>query len=215
MTEAAETDDFAVQQARDLVTQLGHELMPEDEARELTERIKSNASDLAELVKRAKEGRAFLALGYATWDAYLDAELHITRQRAWQLLSATEVREELEEAASTAVDITERAARDIKGQVAEVAAEVREAVDNGAEPQEAVEKAVAKRRSSSKPKPAKAAPTEGPAILRKLDKIQSVLESLKPTEFVAQLAPSQRHDALDFIRQTRAWLTQLERSLKA
>lgn len=46
-----------------------------DEARALTEKIKASAAELLPLIREAFERRADVALGYASWQAYCDAEL--------------------------------------------------------------------------------------------------------------------------------------------
>lgn len=46
-----------------------------DEARSLTDQIAKKIAGLVPLVKRAYEGRADKALGYASWHAYCEAEL--------------------------------------------------------------------------------------------------------------------------------------------
>jgi hypothetical protein len=43
-------------------------------ARDLTDRIKVAAQDLAEMLYRAHEGRAWEALGYTSWKEYCEAE---------------------------------------------------------------------------------------------------------------------------------------------
>ncbi len=50
-------------------------VMTADEARSLTDRIKAHVAELLPLIKEAFEGRADLALGYASWPEYCDAEL--------------------------------------------------------------------------------------------------------------------------------------------
>ena len=46
-----------------------------DDARELTERIQHGLRGIHHLVIRAYQGRAWIAMGYASWDAYCDGEL--------------------------------------------------------------------------------------------------------------------------------------------
>src|SRR5262245_51379825 len=52
-----------------------------DEARALTDRIKADAESLWELITQAYLGRAWIALGYQTWDAYCIREFGSARLR--------------------------------------------------------------------------------------------------------------------------------------
>jgi hypothetical protein len=55
--------------------------MAPDEARDLTDQIKVAVGATWELVKRAYEGRAWTALGYASWDDYCTREFGASRLR--------------------------------------------------------------------------------------------------------------------------------------
>lgn len=109
-------------------------IVPLDEhrARQLTDRIRQAADDLWALLLEAHEGRAWSALGYATWGAYVRTEFAMSRSRAYQLLDqATVVRDLTSVAgASTSVDITEAAARDLKPHLQVVKEAIRQAVEN-------------------------------------------------------------------------------------
>lgn len=99
-----------------------------DEARALTERIRSTADALWALLLEAHERQAWKALGYGRWEDYVAAELDMSRSRSYQLLDQGRVVREIEAAVaevvavSTVVDtgITEREARDVKPHLAEV-----------------------------------------------------------------------------------------------
>lgn len=62
------------------------------EARKLTEQIKSAAGDLAEMLYRAHNGKAWDALGYKTWNQYVDEELRMSKQHAFRLIDFVEVK---------------------------------------------------------------------------------------------------------------------------
>lgn len=66
-------------------------LMSEDEARDITLKIKQYAGVLCSLVKEAHEKQAWRALGYATWAAYCKAEFNIGKSRSYQLVKYAEV----------------------------------------------------------------------------------------------------------------------------
>ncbi|MFC8077513.1 hypothetical protein ACFUN8_18500 [Streptomyces sp. NPDC057307] len=53
----------------------------EEEARELTERIKTAVEDLWAMIQEAYTSRAWLALGYESWDAYCGTEFGSLRPR--------------------------------------------------------------------------------------------------------------------------------------
>ncbi len=55
------------------------EPLTRDEARSLTDQIRTGLTELLPLIAEAYERRAWLALEYATWDAYCDAELRGVR----------------------------------------------------------------------------------------------------------------------------------------
>lgn len=85
-------------------------------ARDLTNRIKSGVNDVAEMLHRAHEGRAWEALEYASWKAYCQTEFQMSKQRAFQLLDFVEIKNTLKE--STIVDSSGLKINDLKeGQV--------------------------------------------------------------------------------------------------
>jgi hypothetical protein len=64
-------------------------------ARELTERIKSAADEICVLLLEAHERRAWVALGYATWEQYVKSEFELSRRRSYELLIRARVTLEL------------------------------------------------------------------------------------------------------------------------
>lgn len=58
------------------------------QARRLTDRIRDRLGDLKELVLLAYEGQIHLALGYTSWEGYVDGELGIARSHSYRLLDA-------------------------------------------------------------------------------------------------------------------------------
>jgi hypothetical protein len=61
-------------------------------ARQLTDRIRSAVTDVAELLARAHEGKAWAALGYVSWQKYCEIEFKMTKQRSYQLLSFVDIK---------------------------------------------------------------------------------------------------------------------------
>jgi hypothetical protein len=53
----------------------------------LTQKIKQNPHTRSEDLAKARDGKAWLALGYDHWQTYVTAEFGITRQRAHQLIN--------------------------------------------------------------------------------------------------------------------------------
>ena len=64
-------------------------------ARDLTDRIKVAGQDLAEMLHRAHEGRAWEALGYASWKEHCEAEFQMSKRRSYQLLDFVEIKQEV------------------------------------------------------------------------------------------------------------------------
>jgi hypothetical protein len=61
-------------------------------ARDLTDRIKKAADDLAEMLWRAYQGKAWAALGYSSWKEYCDAEFQMTERHSYRLLDFVEIK---------------------------------------------------------------------------------------------------------------------------
>lgn len=99
-----------------------------EEARELTEHIRSAVDVVWMLVARAHAGRAWEALGYPSFAAYVKEEFDISRSRAYQLLDQAKVVQAIESATpeDTNVVISEAAARDLKSVLGEFTEEVSE-----------------------------------------------------------------------------------------
>lgn len=103
-----------------------NEPLSEENARALTDTIRSAADVLWVLIARAHAGKAWLALGYATWADYVETEFDMSRSRSYQLLDQGRVVREIESAVpnGTKVMLSEAAARDLKGVLDEVLPEI-------------------------------------------------------------------------------------------
>jgi hypothetical protein len=124
-------------------------------ARELTERIRVATTELAKLLAEAHDGEAWRALGYSSWSAYIDGEFDFKRAHSYRLLHQAKAIEVLSAAAGEPVAVSESAARSIAGRLPETAERVASAVGAGAEPSEAVKRALEEQRNGGwKPKPA-------------------------------------------------------------
>lgn len=112
--------------------------MTVDEARAITDRIKSTAEEMWSLLLMAHERKAWAPLGYRTWEEYVRGEFNMSRSRSYQLLDQANTIRQIEAAApvSTSVDITEAEVRDIKPVLPQVTQQIRERVaDLGPAPQ--------------------------------------------------------------------------------
>ena len=133
-----------------------HEPLSTDEARELTEHIRSAADVLYILIARAHAGRAWEALGYSTFTDYVRDEFDISRSRAYQLLNQAQVVAVIEAASpdGTDVHISEAAARDLKSVIGEVVPDIeqRTAGMDPVEAGEVIEEIVAEHRDKAREK---------------------------------------------------------------
>jgi hypothetical protein len=122
-------------------------------ALELTQRIKSTSSELWDLLLEAHQGKAWRALGYLSWRDYVGSEFQMSRSRAYQLVDQAIVIAEIEAAAgaSTSVDISEAAARDLKPHLPDVVDAVKDRIISGVEPDAAVRAVVAEVRRAKSP----------------------------------------------------------------
>lgn len=125
-----------------------------DEARAITDRIKATTEELWSLLLTAYEGKAWRALGYSDWAAYVAGEFSMSRRRSYQLIDQGVVIRELAAASGQGVNhgtqITERAARDIKPHLALVTEEIRERVGAGEAPEAAVQATVERHRQEQR-----------------------------------------------------------------
>jgi hypothetical protein len=161
-------------------------------ARDLCQKIRRGMGELCILVWRAHEGRAWMALGYKTWDQFVREELGFSRSRSYQLVDQGSIMATLEEAAGvqSGVFLTESSARRIKPIVHELAKEIRVALTNdpGRDPCAAVDEVVKKGearvdRGSSK------APDGGRSVVERLIIAVECLSDLPPAGSVlAQLS---------------------------
>ena len=113
--------------------------LTENQARELTERIKTTATRLWELLAEAHEGQAWQALGYESWKAYIQAEFDMSARHSYRLLDSMRP-SGVQASVITAIrdisdprvtpDITEREARRLKPHLAEVKDHIAEDLDD-------------------------------------------------------------------------------------
>ena len=86
-------------------------------AKDLTARINSTSEDLAGMLKRAHDEKAWQALEYPDWKSYVAAELKFSEQRSFQLLDFATIRGELADSTvveSKVLPTSERVTRELK-----------------------------------------------------------------------------------------------------
>lgn len=116
-----------------------------EDAQILTDQIRVAVDQLWELLLEAHERKAWKALGYGTWDAYIAGEFSMSRRRSYQLLDQGMVNRAIADAkgdVNHGSHISERKARDIKPVIDDVAAEIQSRVESGEDPEAAVKSAV-------------------------------------------------------------------------
>ena len=114
-----------------------------EEARILTDQIKGAAVRLWTLLLEAHERRAWQALGYSSFVAYVKAEFDIGQSHAYRLLDQGRVVRALEQVAGSPIgEISECVARDIKPNLELVVSDVQERIAGGEEPAAAIQAAI-------------------------------------------------------------------------
>ena len=100
----------------------------ESEALELTERIRNTTNLLWVLIKRAHAGKAYIALGYTSFEDYARTEFDISRSYAYKLLNQANVIEAIEAVVpeGTSFSLTAGQAADIKPVLPAVLATIEE-----------------------------------------------------------------------------------------
>lgn len=104
-----------------------------DEARALTDRIRALADHLCALLLEAYDRKAWAALGYSSYEAYVKAEFSIGRSHAYRLLDQGRVIQAVSAAARSPIGetISEHQARVLKPHLVAVTSEIRERIDRG------------------------------------------------------------------------------------
>lgn len=107
------------------------EPMTEAEARAATERIRAATRYVCLLLLEVHERRGWVALGYANWEQYVQAEFGISRSRSYELLDQAKVIEGVKQASglTTIPDISAYAALQIKHRLPEVVETIRRRID--------------------------------------------------------------------------------------
>lgn len=122
-------DGEVVTDAEESGFELDEQSMSEAQAREVTDAIRSTITATYVLLQRAYTGKAYQALGYETWKAYINGEFDFSVQRSYQLLDLARTVDAIEAAAPEGYDassITEAQARDIKRELPKITERITE-----------------------------------------------------------------------------------------
>ena len=104
-------------------------LLTRTEAEALTVKIREQAEVVWWLLKRAHDGRAYLALGYPSWATYVRAEFDMSRSNAYRLLAHAATIRDLAEVAGIPAEAMSTSERYVRGLDADdLADEIRGAV---------------------------------------------------------------------------------------
>lgn len=126
-----------------------------DSAREITERIKTTTNVLYMLVKRAHAGKAYKALGYDSFEKYINAEFSFSKVYAYRLLNQANFIEAIEAKVpeGTQIHVSEPVSTKLKKVLPELLEEIEERVQGIEEPEDAgsvIEDIIRERRDQEK-----------------------------------------------------------------
>lgn len=173
-------------------------ILTTDEARALTERIKVATHNLAAMLKEAHDKEAWRALGYSSWNRYVDTEFQISESRSYRLLSAARIEEELSAQLGAPVTVKERAVRPLAGSVNLVVHEAMANQVGGMTLQRAVDEAVRSvtRALPLKDKPARRSIRDKTAVINAVsaavDNFEAKSEGYSDEEVAAYLSQDER-----------------------
>lgn len=105
-------------------------LISRDEARELTEAIKSTSVALFTLLKKAHDSRAWEVLGFNSWSEYIKNEFDFSRQYSYRLVNQANVIEQINEAGEIDYYISEKEANIIKKKLPEITERIKNETEN-------------------------------------------------------------------------------------
>lgn len=126
-----------------------------DSAREITERIKTTTNVLFMLVKRAHAGKAYLALGYDSFEKYVREEFNFSKVYAYRLINQANFIEAIEAKLpeGAQVHVSEPVSTKLKKALPELLEEIEERVEGIEDPDEAgavIEDIIRERREQEK-----------------------------------------------------------------
>ena len=144
-------------EGREIVTEINFSspALDADSAREITERIKTTTNVLYMLVKRAHAGKAYLALGYDSFEKYVREEFNFSKVYAYRLINQANfiaaIESKLPE--GTQVHVSEPVSTKLKKVLPELLEEIEERVEGVEDPEDAgavIEDIIRERREQEK-----------------------------------------------------------------
>lgn len=181
-----------------------------EQAHNLCESIRRRLGDLAVLVWRAHQGRAWTALGYKSWDQFVRAELGFSRSRSYQLIDQGSIIATITEAAGvdSGVSLTEFGARCIKPIVNELADEIRHAVSNdpAGDPYAVVAEVV--RRGKEHSGSARSRSLRGESVVGRLAMVVKCISGLPPAASVLADLTDEDLRSLRAMASVASWLNE-------
>lgn len=179
-------------------------VMTKDEAQALTDQIRASINQAWNLLLEAYEQRAWSAMGYTSWEAYVRSEFDISRRRAYQLIDQGNVIRAIESAVCTTVHITEREARDIKPVLTEVTEEIKERVEAGEDPKSVVGEVIKAKREEIQAERKGQAPEEPEIdLVAELEEAHGLIQ--KQEALIESLSKD------DLAKEVREWRDRYER----
>lgn len=112
-------DDADSSSAEGEVQERGDDEFSESRARDITEAIKSVATATYGLLHQAYKHKAHKALGYSSWEKYVQEEFEMSKSRSYQLITQAETIEAIKEITpeGTEIKLSEAEIRDIKSEL--------------------------------------------------------------------------------------------------
>lgn len=162
------------------------------EARTLTERIRQRLGNLSLLLLQAHDRRAWAALGYQSWEKYVQDELGLSRSRSYELLQHGRVMTALHAAGITAgvTEINPYCASQLEPHLTETIADIKQRLHPDmadSKVKQVVRDVIAKKRMeavhvASEAQPAQPSVTrtmlQGPTSISFLDRLRQVAQSV-------------------------------------
>ncbi len=132
--------------------------MDKAEAQAIPDRIRGHIDAAWKDLVRARDGQAWKALGYPTWEAYVKKEFGISDRHSRRLLDQGEVIAAIEDATGPMGPLSERAARELKDDLPAAVEQIKARAETGENPADAAKDIASTRREEkAKAKAAKQA----------------------------------------------------------
>lgn len=105
-------------------------VMSEAEAKNITNSIRTTATAVCLLLKKAHDEKAWKTLGYKSWKEYIEEEFDFSRARSYQLLEQGNIIEAVSKVSDSKLYLTEKEAKTIKDELPKITEKISEATKN-------------------------------------------------------------------------------------